>query len=174
MKTLFILIPIVLIASCKPCERLQRKCPPMVKDSLIYRETVKEDPYYTIPDSAYWDMVFQCDSNYNVVLRDYNELNSGIKGTVIIREVPVKDLKTEKQLRVKITAVTDSVEILNKTIEKLRSEKNTITITKEVQVPVKHVPKFYKWLLVLFIVEVVLLAGYVYLKIKGGKIPFLK
>lgn len=174
MKKLLFLIPIILIASCNPCKRLQRICPPVVKDSVVYTETIAENPYYTIPDSAFWSMVFRCDSNYNVVLQDYEELSSGINSQVTIREVPVKDVKVEKYLKVLITASTDSIKTLNKTIEKLRNEKSTTTITKEIPVPVKYVPKFYKWLLVIFIFEIVLLAGYAYLKIRGFKIPFLK
>jgi hypothetical protein len=145
-----------------------------VKDSIVYTETIAENPYYTIPDSAFWEMVFRCDSNYNVVLQDYEELNKGINSKVTIKEIPIKDLFSEKRLKVLITASTDSIKTLNRTIEKLRSEKSTITITKEVPVPVKFVPKFYKWLLVGFIVEILLLAGYIFLRIKGIKIPFLK
>lgn len=169
MNKILFLVPFILV-SCKPCERLAKKCPPQIKDSIIYTETIKEDTAYTIPDSVYWNFVFECDSNYNVLLRDYETINTGIHSEVIIKEVPVTNQKVTKRLSLRINAQTDSIETLNRTITKLKSEQKTIIKEIEVKVPEKYVPRVYKWSLLFSIFVILIIILYIYLKIKG--LPF--
>ena len=170
MKKLLFLLPIILLMSCNPCKRLQRKCPPQVKDSIVYVETITENPLYTIPDSAYWHLEFVCDSDYNVLLMDYEELNSGFKTDVQVKEVIRyrEDKTSVRRLEVNLSAFTDSILVLNKTIEKVRSEMKWDYV--EVEVPKKYVPKFYKYCFAFSLLVVLGCAAYVYMKIKGIKL----
>ena len=161
-----IIIFCILLASCNPCKRLAKRCP--VHDSISYVEVIKEDPAYTIPDSAYFSLEFYCDSTYEVLLRDYEEVNtSGIRTEVLIRDTIIyrKDKTSLKRLKVNIGVFTDSIKILNRTIEKIKSEQTTITVEKEV--PVKYVPEIYKWSLGILILIILGFARYIYIKIKG-------
>jgi hypothetical protein len=164
MKKLTIILIAVLLVGCSPCERLQRKCPPVIKDSISYIETMAEDPNYTIPDSVYWQLEFECDSNYEVLLRDFEEFNTGLETIVEIKEVVrwKEDKSKVSRLIVNIGVFTDSIASLNKTIEKL---KNT-TITVEKEVLVNHIPKI-AWFAIIFSACVLIYVGVkVYLRVK--------
>ena len=70
-----------LLVGCKTTQTVP------IHDSTVVEntETVTEDPTWTVPAEAYWNMLFECDSNYEVLLRDYEALNSGLKETVEIK-----------------------------------------------------------------------------------------
>ena len=131
-KVIPILLITLLITGCHPCKRLARLCPPVIKDSIVYTETIKEDPHYTIPDSAYWELKFECDSNYNVILHRLHEASTGIRTETKIQTVYKEDDKKVKIMLVSLKARTDSIETLNRTIEKLRNEVKTVYVDKEV------------------------------------------
>jgi hypothetical protein len=139
-------------------------CP--VKDSIVYTETVTEDPNYTIPDSVYWELKFYCDSSYNVLLYEFNELNSGLITDVTVKEVirTVLDKKSINTLTLYLNVKSDSIQTLNKTIEKLKSSVKTITVEKEV-IKFKTRPFFIYCTIGLFVL-IVLTIGWVYLKFK--------
>ena len=124
MKNLAFFTLIVLIAGCNPCRRLTRLCPPQIHNSITYVETVTDDPNYTIPDSLYYRLEFECDSNFEVILRALDEHNTGINTRVEMKEIIVyrADKEAQKRFVVTITAQTDSIETLNRTIEKLEAE----------------------------------------------------
>jgi len=170
MKKLLLLLPIILLVSCNPCKKLAKKCPPQTKDSIVYVETIKEDPNFLIPDSLYWKLEFECDSNYEVILRAFDELNTGFETEVTIKEVIrwKEDETAVKRLEINLSAFTDSIKILNRTIEKVRSEQKWDYI--KVEVPKKYVPKFYKYCFVFSLLVVLGCAAYVYMRIKGIKL----
>lgn len=164
-KLLF--IPLVILFSCKPCERLAKRCPPVVRDSIITETIIKDDPSFTIPDSLYWRLEFECDSNYEVLLRDFAERNTGLKTEIkFVKYVPDEVNKKIGRLQVNLSVFTDSIMSLNRTIEKLRSERKTITIEVEKKVPVKYVPVIYRWSLGILISLILLAAGWIYLRLK--------
>ena len=103
------------LIGCKPMQTIP------IHDSTVTDNsvTVTQDPTWTVPAEAYWNMVFECDSNYEVLLRDYEALNSGIKETIKIKEIiEYREDKTAiKRLSVNISALVDSIEVQNKTIE---------------------------------------------------------
>ena len=88
-KTFSLLSVVILLSACHPCARLAKKCP--TSDSLVYIETIKENPSYTIPDSVYWQLEFECDSNYEVIMRSFEETNTGIETVVQIKKVFIQN-----------------------------------------------------------------------------------
>jgi len=172
-KIVLLLIIIILFAGCHPCKRLMKRCPPQIKDSLIYIETITEDPAYTIPDSVFWSFVIECDSNYQAILKRYNESNTGMNTEVEIKEIVkyVKDNKQINQLIIDLSAYTDSIEVKNKLIEKLRAEKTTVFVPEPY--PEKYTPRWIKWIVIIFFVENALLIFLIVRKFKN-KLLFWK
>ena len=154
----YILLLTILLAGCNPCKRLIKKCPP--SDSVSYVEIIKEDPSFTIPDSVHYRLLFECDSNFNVLLKDFEETNTGVRTEVVIREVPkIIDRVKYVQLEVDLSVYTDSIGTLNRTIEKLRNQ--TRTIVKEVKRPLNRFT-------LIFSVSVIILLGlYIYGRVRG-------
>jgi hypothetical protein len=174
MKTKLIplLLIILLISGCNPCKKLARKCPPVIRDSISYIETVKEDPNYTIPDTAFWNLMFECDSNYNVLLHRLDEANTGMQTETVIKTVYKEDKSGKKMLQVQIKSMTDSILTMNKTIEKLKNNVRTIEVPKEV---IKYKSrKMFVYSFVILIVLIVAGIGYVFLKFKSKIIGLMK
>lgn len=133
-KLVFLLIPF--IVACNPCKRLAKRCDmPGLSDTTIVSDTTIETDYstWTEPDSSWIYFALECDSAYNVILKEYNELNSGIESKVEVREVFREDKTKIQRLEFNITALVDSLEIQNKTIQKLRSEKRVIQVPYPVE-----------------------------------------
>ena len=116
--------------------------PIVLHDSTsVGEQTSTEDTYtYTEVDSLLYSFLFECDSNYNVLMKEYENLNTGIREVVTVKEVPkyYEDKTRVNRLRVDITVLVDSIAILNRTVEKL---KNTQRI---INVPVPGPTKFVK------------------------------
>ena len=162
-----ILISLIFFSiSCKPCERLHKKCPPKIHDSLIIIETITDDPNYTIPDSLFWQFVLECDSNYNVILRAFNEVNTGINTQVKFKDtiVYIEDKAAKKQLIISLKAQTDSIETLNRTIEKMRNQVMKIYIDKEVEVYKSR--KFFIYGTIGFLCCIIALLVYIVVRFK--------
>lgn len=145
----------LIIAGCDPCKRLAKRCPPIIKDSLIYSETIIQDSNYTIPDSMYYALEFYCDSNYNVLLRELQNYNTGIESEIsIISERPDNELiQKNKVLLFTVKAKTDSILSLNNTIEKLKNNVRIIEVPKEV---VKYKSrKIFIWSFVILLILII-------------------
>ena len=172
-KYLFIIICLAILSACNPCKRLTRLCPPKIHDSLIYIETIETDTNYTIPDSVYWQFVLECYSNYNVILKAFNETNTGIDTKIIIRDsiVYIKDKQAQKRFILTISAYTDSIASLNRTIAKLRSEVKTVTV--KVPEPYSKTPRWIKIIVAIFFIENLLIIFLVVRKFKN-KLMFWK
>jgi len=173
MKKLILIGCLVgLLVGCKTTQTVP------IHDSTVVEntETVTEDPTWTVPAEAYWSMLFECDSSYNVLLRDYEALNTGLKETVEIKEVIKyrEDNTKVKQLSVNISALIDSLEIQNKTIEKLRSEKKVIEVPIEVPGPeVVRNSGFAHFAIWFFWIVLIAGVGFVVVKYKLWKV-FIK
>jgi len=178
MKKYIFLIIAVLLAGCKTIQQVPIQSTTEIKDTV----TITEDPVWTIPSEAYWQMVFECDSNLNVVLADYESDIYGMNEKVRIeREKAAKEKEgrdqTEKQLAkekkrnrrmmVYISARVDSNEIKNTTIERLRKELRDKEVPVEVPGPevVKnsHFANFTIWF---FWIAVIVGVCYVAVKFK--------
>ena len=173
----FILICVTLlcvigITNCDPCKRLNKLCP--AKDSVNYIEVVTENPQYTIPDSVYWQLSFYCDSNYNVLLNDFNELNSGLITDVKVKEVvrTIIDKKAVNTLTLYLNVKSDSILTLNKTIEKLKNTVKTVIVEKEV---VKYKSrKFFIYCTIALFVVILGTIGWAFLKYKAKLLSLIK
>jgi len=178
MKKLLFLIPLILIG-CKAQQPIS--VPLHDSTSISSTETITEDPTWTVPAEAYWKMVFECDSNLNVLLVDYEAAVSGMEENIRIeREKSIKAKNEQdgtqsnlakqqdhnRRLIVDISVYVDSIEIQNKTIEKLRKEISTFEIPLPVNVPVKYVPKYHKFTAWAFPVLLILVGLCVYLSIR--------
>ena len=163
---ILVLFSILILSGCKTPE-------PIIKDSITYIETITENPSYTIPDSVYWQLEFECDSNFEVLLRDFEEVNTGLETIIQIKEVVrwKEDRSKVNRLVVNLGVFTDSIASLNRTIEKLKDNQRTITVEKEV--PVNHIPR-YAWICIIFtLCAVIYVAVRVYLFVKAGALKGL-
>lgn len=170
MKKLLFLLPLILIG-CKAKQVTQVP----IHDSTIVEKVIEETyyPTWTIPDSAYWQLAFECDSQYSVLLKDYNALNSGIKSKIEIKEVPVyRENKTKvTQLQVNISALVDTIEIQNKTIRELRSRKQIVQVPVEVPGPeVVRNSGFAKFCIWFFLIAALSGAAYLVIRLKLYKL----
>ena len=169
MKKLLFLIPLVFFG-CKAPKPIY--VPIHDSTSVEATETITEHPTWTIPDSAYWRLAFECDSNFNVLLKQFDELNTGIGSNIQIKEVPVyREDKTKiNQLQVDISVIIDSLEVQNRTIEKLRNEKKVVQVPYPVPGPeVKYIPQRFKWYRNILLMIVLAGLGYVVIKYKLWK-----
>ena len=163
MRIILVILAVGLLFGCKTTQQV----PIHDSTSVTASETITEDPTWTVPAEAYWKLVFECDSNYEVLLRDYEYLNTGIKDRVEIKEKIVyrPDNRVVKQLSVDISALVDSIEVQNRTIEKLRNEKKTVEVPIEVPGPeVVSNSRFAKFCVRFFFI--VMIAGVVFVIVK--------
>ena len=170
MRYLTFLLVTILLVGCYPTKRLCQKCP--TKDSISYVETVTENPNYTIPDSVYYQLLFYCDSNYNVLLRDLENVNTGLNAEVVIKKVPYEDKGKINAILFTLRVSSDSILTLNRTIEKLKNEVKTV----KVPYPVKEYkcrPFFVYCTIALFVI-IALFIGWIYLKNKAKILSLLK
>ena len=153
---LVIIIGLLVFTSCSPCEKLAKKCPSHVTDSISYIETVKLDTLVLISpaDTTYIELpVFTLEDLGIIVENADQEITIAVNDGVFTAQVICKD---------------DSLIAIIAEKEKLLSEQKTVIKEVEVEVLVKHVPKFYKIAALFAFCCVVLLVVYLYIKIKGG------
>ena len=76
IKFLFIVIISILLISCNPCKRLTRKCPPVIKDSISYVETIKFDTIVLVSpaDTLIIRIPVEHDLNYLIVDASIEEI----------------------------------------------------------------------------------------------------
>jgi len=165
--TIFLLFILILISGCNPCKRLAKRCPS--QDSTAYVEVIKEDPGYSIPDSAYFALEFWCDSTYSVLLRDFEEYTGGLRTELILRDTIIyrEDKSRLKLLKMNLSVYTDSIEILNRTIERYKTSQKVLIKEVPLEVKVKHVPRFYKYCLAFSLLVILAIIAYIWLKFKG-------
>jgi len=185
MKKLILIGCLVgLLVGCKTTQTVP------IHDSTVVEntETVTEDPTWTVPAEAYWNMLFECDSNRNVILSDYESMVYGMREDIKIerekaqqekdaRSHAEKLLAKEKDynrgLIVNISAFVDSNEIKNTIIEKLKNEKKVIEIPIEVPGPeVVRNSGFAHFAIWFFWIVLIAGVGFVVIKYKLWKVFF--
>lgn len=104
----------MLLLSCNPCKNIAKyeRCFPV--DSILIEKTViQRDSFtFTEPDTLSMQLLFECDSNNNVLIRELN--NTSSKG------IDVKYIFKDNRLN--LTAYVDSIAILNKLIETTKNK----------------------------------------------------
>ena len=163
---LFIGIIIILMIGCKGPQVVT--VPLHDSASVTDSEVITENPTWTDPESLLYRFAFECDSAYNVILKKYNEINTGIRNTVEIKEVVRYRADNTKvtRLELDISVLVDSIEVQNRTISRLRKEISTQDIAVPVNVPVKYIPKYHKFTAWGFPGLIILIALVIYLKFK--------
>jgi hypothetical protein len=149
-----IFILALFLVGCNPCKRLVKKCPPVIRDSII--ETVEFDTITLVSpaDTLWLEIPVEMDLNDLFI---NNEVTDG----------PSVEIKIDEGLmKVEVICPEDSLKAIIAELEK----KHVQTIEVKVPVYEKHIPGFYKWCRNVLIILVVLLAGYIYIRIKGGSI----
>ena len=144
----------LLFVGCNPCKRLQRICPPVIRDSIIYTETVRDSiikiklpgdtTYIEIPALTLEDLGFEVDN-------EDQEITAVVEGGVF---------------KLKAICKEDSLEIVVRNLRERLSVKVT-TIKVPEPYPEKYIPRFYKWCMWILIVLVLLTGVYIYARIKG-------
>ena len=157
MKAIILFIGTVLIflTSCNPCKRLVRKCPPLIRDSISYVETIKFD---TIT------LVSPADTLFIQI-----PVEVPLENLVVVNETTGPKLKIEIKdgiLEAEVICPEDSLKTVIAGLETELNNQTTITIEKEV--PVNHIPKI-AWICIIFSAcTLVYIIMRVYIKIKGG------
>ena len=149
--TILISIGIIsILASCNPCRRLQKRCPPVIHDSII--ETIKLDTLILVSpaETLYLSLPVEADLSDLIIVND--------------TPGPKLDLKViDGIMSIEIICPEDSLKAIITELE--RREVKTITVPEPY--PEKYIPGFYKWCRNVLIILVILLIGYIYLRIKG-------
>ena len=167
IRFLFIGIIAILMIQCKGPQTLT--VPVHDSTTIETSERITDEPTWTDPESLLYQFAFECDEAYNVILKQYNELNSGLEGAVEIKEVLIyrEDKSKVNRLLVNISVLVDSLEVQNRTITKLRKEKRVQQVPYPVPGPeVRYIPKYHRitaWVLPVLLLLIGLL---IYLRIK--------
>ena len=105
------------ITSCDPCRNIAKyNCIPADTIYSMTTEKIHDSVFYTQMDSAFYDIYFECDSNNQVLISQLNEkVTPGIETKVIYRDN-----------KISLRLYTDSMQLLNRTIEKLSEAKKTV------------------------------------------------
>jgi len=165
-----IFIPVLLILSqCKGSEVVT--IPTHDSISVVEREVIEDHSTWTNPESLLYQFAFECDSNYNVLLKKFDELNTGVENEIEIKEVIRyrPDKTAINRLEVDISVLIDSIEVQNRTIKQLKNQVTRIEIPYPVDKPVKFVPRYHKFTAWAFPALVILILFGIYLKIRTGK-----
>lgn len=153
MRAALILLA-VLMVGCNPCKRLTRKCPPVIRDSISYVETIKFDTIHLVSpaDTLWFQIPIEAELN-DLIVDAGNKPGPSVK-------IRIKD----RVLIAEVICPTDSLKAIITKLEKETNNQTTITVEKEV--PVNHIPK-WAWICIIgFVVYVLLTAFIVYYKIK--------
>ena len=166
IKFLFIGIISILLINCKGPEIITV---PLHDSTFVETtETITDTPTYTEPESLLYQFAVECDENYRAILKQLNEANSGIKTEIEIKETIVyrEDGTKVNRLEFDISVYIDSIQVQNRTIERLRKVISSQDVPVPVEIPVKYVPKYHKFTAWAFPVLIILIFLYIYMKLK--------
>lgn len=157
------IIFIVLFSSCDPCQRLAKKCPPQARDSIIYREQV-----------VYKDTTIYIRLPQDTVFMGPPELRISIVNGEIVMEKVCKSYgiitacawieKSQPYVYAYLNDTSYKVTLRNAIKEaryweeKYHNEKTTVQV--------RYIPVFYKFTFWFFIAVVVVVTGYIVVKLK--------
>ena len=174
MRTLIILT-IIFISIGISCKGPEIITVPLHDSSTIETsEKITEDPTWTDPESLLYQFAVECDENYRAILKQFNEINTGIEAEIVIKDSIIyrEDGTKINRLLIDMSIYVDSIEVQNRTIEKLRYELSHQDIPVPVEVPVKYTSKYHKFTAWGFPVLVILVLLVVYLTIKRKLLRF--
>lgn len=175
MKNLIFLLIVVSIIGCKSTEPIYVPVHDSTTSELI--ERITEDPTWTDPESLLYQFAFECDSNYNVLLKRLNEVNSGLEASIQVKEKIIyrSDNTKVNRLLVDVSVLVDSLEVQNRTIERLKKSVKIQQVPYPVPGPeVRYIPKYHKITALAAPLMLLLILFALYRRIKGKKIiPFL-
>lgn len=162
MKRIILFIGIIIfLGSCSPCERLSRKCPPVIRDSISYVETIKLDTITLISPADTLIIRIPVEPDLNDLIVDASN-NPG----------PSVNIKIEDGfLSVIAVCPEDSLKSI---ISSLQTElSNQTTIEVPVEVPVRYTGKLAKICMVFSLVSVLIIIFVIVYKIKVGSLKSL-
>jgi hypothetical protein len=138
---------------------MSKRCKPEVRDSIVYRETVKLDTVrYVLPgDTTILEIP--------VDLTDYTLVEENSK-----QKIQLNILKGK--LRLITICKDDSLQVVIKNLEKKLSEQTTVIVEKPV--PVYKCRKFFIYCTIALFVIIVLTLGWTFLKYKAKILSLIK
>ena len=119
--------------SCNPCKYVLKhyECLPISSDTIreYITETIRDSISYIEGNESILTAWVECDSMYNVILKKYEESNTG----------GIKTIIKYSNNKLEIRAYTDSIAVLNKIITKLKESKENkvIVINKDKNISYK-------------------------------------
>ena len=162
MKKLILLgvvISAVVFSGCNPCKRLALKCP--THDSTTVVETIILDTIWVPAPADSLDLAIPIADLID--LEDLGIVVEDEEQKVIVRII-------HDTLLVKSTCKEDSLMAVVEHLETVISKKKIVYQDVKVMVPVVKNGKFAVFTMIAFFCCVVLLLGYIYLKVKSGAV----
>lgn len=156
-KVWIILIILFIISSCNPCRYVSKHPECFPNDtSIVDTFTVVTENIEYIFDSTALNLYLQCDSNYNVLVKEYFSESSD-------KETDIKVVYKYKDNKLQIKSYADSIRILNTLVEKYKDTKQYIINPVNVQLKkdlIKSNEKLQKrkWLWWYFVISLVFIA----------------
>lgn len=158
------LISVVMLSSCNPCQRLAKKCPPKIeyirydsivnRDSIVYRDRIIRDtiPPDTVSTEVLIEVPANCPSiNIRRIHVDgkYAEADAWVQNSMLKLELRQKEQVIEKILKDAEKETTHWRELYTKELTKETTQ-------------VKYIPKLYKiafWYMLLSIIGISVFVG---------------
>lgn len=154
---------VLMFTSCNPCQRLSRKCPPNVKDSIIYKEKmVYRDTTIYVPlprDTVFIgppELVISV-VNGNITMHKVCKTYGIITACAWIENSQPYVYAHLNDTSYKVT-IDSAIRSSEYWYERWRTEKTIVEV--------KYIPSFYKFTMWFFIAVVVVVVGYVVIKLK--------
>ncbi len=161
MRTLIILTIIFISTGCNPCKRLQRKCPPVIKDSISYVETIKFDTIILVSPADTLILRIPVEPDINDLIIEASN-----------KPGPIVSVKIQDGI-MEIVAICPE-DSLKAIINSLQTElSNQTTIYQDVEVDVVRNSKLAKICMVFSLVAVLLIIFVIVYKIKVGSLKSL-
>ena len=161
MRTLIILTIIFISIGCNPCKRLQRKCPPVIKDSISYVETIKFDTVILVSPADTLILRIPVEPDLNDLIIEASN-----------KPGPIVSVKIQDGI-MEIVAICPE-DSLKAIINSLQTElSNQTTIYQDVEVEVVRNSKLAKICMVFSLVAVLLIIFVIVYKIKVGSLKSL-
>jgi len=160
-KLLILLLAAVLFAGCNPCKRLWRICPPEVTYDSVYVETVKLDTLILISpsDTTYIEVPAVTLEGLGIIVSNADQ------------DIAIK--VEEGVFKAQVICKEDSLQAVIAQKDVLLSQQQTVIKEVEVEVPVRHIPKWAWITLIIVVCELICGGVWVYVRIKAGGVTSL-
>lgn len=126
-KILTVACVVLMLASCKPCKYVSKHPECFPRDTVIRTNEIKvlDTVTYIEGHEAFLDVYLECDSLNQVLMKRVDKTDKGIKADIIL-----------KNNILKIHALTDSIEVLNRII--IDKELEKVIIMNPVNIQMKE------------------------------------